>query len=132
MLDMGLPEAEAVDAFSIRGEHLLYKPTSGGNWQTVEIQELTGVQVRRNSRANRILSGALIGSSIGLGIGIVASQTYEIQDVNQTTATGFFPAVGAFAGLLVGVGGTSIGDAPWDTYVPRREPSGYWRLVKED
>ena len=132
LIGVGTDTAEQVDAFSIRGEHLLYKPSDGGTWQTIEIQNISGIQVRRNSRANRIISGAIIGSSIGLGLGIVASQVHEVQDVSATTASGLYPAAGAVTGLLLGIGTTSMGNAPWDSYIPKREPSGYWRFVKED
>ena len=134
MIGIGLEPAESADAFSIRGDKLLYKPTEGGVWKTVSIQEVSGVQVRRNTRANRILSGAFIGSSLGLGIGFAASKMLDIDngDLDQTTSAGLYPSAGAFTGLLLGIGSTSIGRAPWDTYIPRQEEGGKWRLVLEE
>jgi len=133
MIGIGVQPAESVVAFSIRGNTLLYKPSSGGTWQTVEIESITGVQVKRATRSNRILSGAFIGSSLGLGLGIVASKVLDFNDdeLTRSAATGLYPSAGAFAGLVLGISSTSIGTAPWDTYVPRKEENG-WRLVKED
>lgn len=134
MIGIGLEPAESADAFSIRGDKLLYKPSEGGVWKTVSIEEVSGVQVRRNTKSNRILSGAFIGSSLGLGLGFAASKVLNIDngDLDQTTSAGLYPSAGAFTGMLLGIGSTSFGSAPWDTYIPQKEESGIWRLVLEE
>ena len=127
-----LKPEEPLDALSLRGERLLYKSSNNTRWQSVELTDITEIQVRRSTKSRKVLSGAFIGSSLGLGLGIIASRLLSDGDLSESNELGIYPAAGAFAGLVVGLSVTSVSDESWDTYIPQQQDNGNWRFVKQE